>query len=287
MLRLELQYLVTWCEELTHLKRPWCWERLKAGGEGADRRWDGWVASATQWTWVWVSSGSWWWTVKPGTLQSMGWQRVGHDWVTGLNWTDPQDAWGNIQHPNLSVQRHAYATLWEVYLFTASDLYDFVSRSFWPDQGKKRTERWDEEKREAVLTNSNTWNPGLRIKATVLVYSALMAQWWEDHHLPRKIIHSCLSSFAWPPRRWVWIFTKNVKDSLPNQRYIYKIWTYLPRRSKRIFTMGLVQSSVNLAVFTSFIGKIQANDHAWPLEQQTQHKMADVSVREAFPHKKV
>ena len=51
--------LATWCEELTHLKRPWCWERLKAGGEGDDRGWDGWMASLTQWAWVWVNSGSW------------------------------------------------------------------------------------------------------------------------------------------------------------------------------------------------------------------------------------
>ena len=67
-------------------KRPWCWERLKAGGEGDNRRWDGWMASLTQWTWVWVSSGSWWWTGKPVMLQSMGSQRVGHDWATELNW---------------------------------------------------------------------------------------------------------------------------------------------------------------------------------------------------------
>ena len=51
--------LATWCEELTHLKRPWCWERLKAGGEGHDRGKDGWMASPIQWTWVWASSGSW------------------------------------------------------------------------------------------------------------------------------------------------------------------------------------------------------------------------------------
>ena len=74
--------LVTWCEELTHLKRPWCWERLKAGGEGEDRGWDGWMTSPTWWTWVWASSGSWWWTEKPGVLPSMGWQRVGHNWAT-------------------------------------------------------------------------------------------------------------------------------------------------------------------------------------------------------------
>ena len=79
--------LTTWCEGLTHLKRSWCWERLKAGGEWDNRGWDGWMASPTWWTWVWASSGSWWWTVKPGMLQSMVSHRVGRDWVTGLNWT--------------------------------------------------------------------------------------------------------------------------------------------------------------------------------------------------------
>ena len=83
MLKLKLQSLATWCEELTHLKRPWCWEWLKAGGEGDDRGWDGW--SPTQWTWVWASSRSWWWTGKPGVLQSMGLHKVGHDWQTELN----------------------------------------------------------------------------------------------------------------------------------------------------------------------------------------------------------
>ena len=77
--------LVTWCEELTHWKRPWCWERLKAGGEGDDREWDGWMTSPIWWTWVWASSRSWWWTRRPGVLQSMGLQRVGYDWATELN----------------------------------------------------------------------------------------------------------------------------------------------------------------------------------------------------------
>ena len=63
-------------------KRPWCWERLKAGGEGDDRGWDGWMTSLTQWTWVWVNSGGWWWTGRPGMLQSMGSPRVRHSWVT-------------------------------------------------------------------------------------------------------------------------------------------------------------------------------------------------------------
>ena len=71
--------LATWCEELTHLKRPWCWEILRAGGEGDDRGCNGWMASLTRWTWVWVNSGNWWWTGRPGMLWFMGSQRVGHD----------------------------------------------------------------------------------------------------------------------------------------------------------------------------------------------------------------
>ena len=83
--------LAIWCKELTHLKRPWCWARLKAEGEGDDRGWDGWMASPTWWTWVWASSGSWWWAGKPGMLQSMGLQRVGHHWVTELNWVEIEE----------------------------------------------------------------------------------------------------------------------------------------------------------------------------------------------------
>ena len=83
--------LANWCEELTHLKRPWFWERLRAGGEGDDRRWDGWMASPTQWTGVWVNSGSWWWTGRPGMLQFMGLQKVRHNWATELNWTENEE----------------------------------------------------------------------------------------------------------------------------------------------------------------------------------------------------
>ena len=80
--------LATSWEELTHRKRPWCWEGLGAGGEGDDRGWDGWIASLTRWTWVWVNSGSWWWIGRPGVLWFMGSQRVGHDWATDLIWSD-------------------------------------------------------------------------------------------------------------------------------------------------------------------------------------------------------
>ena len=86
MLKLKLQYfgLLMW---RTHWKRPWCWERLKAGGERDNRGWDGWMASLTWWTWVWVSSRNWWWTRRPGMLQSMESQSQTRlsNW-TELNW---------------------------------------------------------------------------------------------------------------------------------------------------------------------------------------------------------
>ena len=85
MMKWKFQYFGHLMQGTDHRKRPWCWERLKAGGEGDDGRWDGWMASPTRWTWVWVSSGSWSWTGRPGLLQSMELQRVGHDWATELN----------------------------------------------------------------------------------------------------------------------------------------------------------------------------------------------------------
>ena len=80
--------LATSCEELTHWKRLWCWEGLGAGGKGDGKGWDGWMASPTQWMWVWVNSRRWW-TGKPGVLRFMGLQRVRHGWVTEMtDWTE-------------------------------------------------------------------------------------------------------------------------------------------------------------------------------------------------------
>ena len=83
--------LATSCEELTHWKRPWCWEGLGAEGEGDNREWDGLMASPTRCTWVWMSSGSLWWTGRPGMQWFMGSQRVGPDWATERNWTEPKE----------------------------------------------------------------------------------------------------------------------------------------------------------------------------------------------------
>ena len=84
--------LATWCRELTHLKRSWCWERLRVGGEGNNKGWDSWMASLTQWTWVWMDSESWWWTGKPGMLWFMSCKES--DMTEWLNWTELKaDLW--------------------------------------------------------------------------------------------------------------------------------------------------------------------------------------------------
>ena len=88
MLKLKLQYFGHLMRRADSFEKTWCWERLKAGGEGDNRGWDGWMASPTWWTWVWVNSGKWWWTGRPGVLWFMGSQRVGHDWATKPNWTE-------------------------------------------------------------------------------------------------------------------------------------------------------------------------------------------------------
>ena len=100
--------LALWCEELSHWKRPWCWERLKAGGEGDDRGWEDRMASPTRWTWVWASSGSWWWTGKSGILQSTVLQRVGHDWVAKLNWMD-ENCLKEVIYLNQGCKAHLHA----------------------------------------------------------------------------------------------------------------------------------------------------------------------------------
>ena len=82
--------LATWCEELTHWKRPWCWERLRAEGEGDHRGWDGWMKLLTRWTWVWVDSRSWWW--QGGLVCCSSWCRKESDMTERLNWTELMNA---------------------------------------------------------------------------------------------------------------------------------------------------------------------------------------------------
>ena len=88
MLKLKLQYFDHLIQRTDSFEKTLMLGKIEAGAEGDDRGWDGWIASPPRGTWVWVSSGSWWWIGKPGVLQSMGSQRVGYDWMTGLNWTD-------------------------------------------------------------------------------------------------------------------------------------------------------------------------------------------------------
>ena len=130
----ETPILVTWCEELTHLKRPWCWETLKAGGEGDNRGWDGQMASPTQWTWVWVNSGSWWWTGRPGMLQSMGSQRIRYDWATKRS----------TAHSWFTVLCFLCIAKWLSYTCEVkwSKSYSTVSDSLWQSMEFSRLEYW-------------------------------------------------------------------------------------------------------------------------------------------------
>ena len=88
MLKLKLQYFGHLMWRADSFEKILMLRKIGAGGEGDGRGWDGWMASPTQWTWVWINSGSWWWTGRPGMLQFMGSQRIGHNWATELNWTE-------------------------------------------------------------------------------------------------------------------------------------------------------------------------------------------------------
>ena len=88
MLKLKLQYFGHLMRRVDSLEKTLMLGGIGAGREGDNRGWDGWMALPTRWTWVWVNPRSWWWTGRPGVQQSMGLQRVGHDWATELNYTD-------------------------------------------------------------------------------------------------------------------------------------------------------------------------------------------------------
>ena len=101
----------------------WCWERLKAGGEGDDGGWDGWMASPTQWTWVWVNSRSWWWTGRPGVLQSMGSQRVRHNWATELI---EISLWGLLFHHPTSFSYFSSFSFISTYFLVSFVIYSLI-----------------------------------------------------------------------------------------------------------------------------------------------------------------
>ena len=101
-----------------HWPRLWCWEGLGAGGEGDDRGWDGWMAPLTRWTWVWVNSGRWWWTGRPGVLRFMGSQRVRHDWATELNWRNTVIPWKSSFLSNKHLQGKVKYIKLRVFIFS-------------------------------------------------------------------------------------------------------------------------------------------------------------------------
>ena len=120
MLKLKLRTLATSCEELTHWKRLWCWEVLGTGGEGDDWGCDGWMASLTRCTSVWVNSGRWWWTGRSAMLRFMGSQRVGHDWATELNWFLPGEFHGQRSLVGYNPWSHKVGQNWATNSFSFS-----------------------------------------------------------------------------------------------------------------------------------------------------------------------
>ena len=153
-------------------KLTWCWERLKAKGEGDDRGWDGWMALPTQWTWVWVNFGSWWCTGRPGVLKFMGSQRVGHDWATELNWDSkdikPVNPKGNI--PWIFIGRtNAEAeapTLWP------PDENWLIGKD--PDAGKD----WRQEEKETTEDKMVGWHHRThRPEHEINAYNCKPVQW--------------------------------------------------------------------------------------------------------------
>ena len=149
--------LATWCKELTHWKRPWCWERLKVGGEGDTWGLDGWMASLTRWTWVCASSGSWWWTGKPGMLQS--WGHKESDRTEQLNWTEVRDFPGSPCIMLKSLQ--LCPTLWA------------VARQVWLSMGFSSQEYW------SVLPFPSPGNlPDTGIKPVSLKSPALVGEFF-------------------------------------------------------------------------------------------------------------
>ena len=105
MLKLKLQYFGYLMRRVDSLEKTLMLGGIGAGGEGDDRGWDGWMASPTRWTWVWVNFRSWWWTGRPGVLQFMGSQRLGHDWATELNWTPTTE---NLPQPHPVQESQVY-----------------------------------------------------------------------------------------------------------------------------------------------------------------------------------
>ena len=113
MLKLKLQYFGHLMRRADSFEKTLCWERLRAREEEDDRGWDGWMASLIQWTWVWVNSGSWWWTGRPGVTRSMRLQRIGHDWAAELNWTE---VWGKVLNIYSFLFVYILRALWKLYL---------------------------------------------------------------------------------------------------------------------------------------------------------------------------
>ena len=138
--------------ELTHWKRLWCWEGLRAGGEGNDRGWDIWMASLTRWTWVWINSGSWWWTGRPDMLWFMGSQRVWQDWSTETNQRRFKESYSKWKNPTFASCLTIGKQRWKIHLFKNIYLLSFQVKS-----KKTPAKPSSETHSDMTLTHPHQW----------------------------------------------------------------------------------------------------------------------------------
>ena len=185
--------LATWYKELAHWKRPWCWARLKRGGEGDGRGWDGWMASPTWRTWVWASSGSWWWTGKHGVLQSMGLQRVGHNLVTkqqqNLDWPWHEN-YALVKRSNYQIRRHIIYIPW-------NSAVEETKNTLWvlKQPHSESLMGW------LVLENPSHWSPNTRTEKIKLTHKNKRTTRSLSHHIIKRC---CLLISFWKVNFFTW-----------------------------------------------------------------------------------
>ena len=187
--------LATWFEELTHQKRPWYWERLKAGVKGDDRGWDGWMALLmTQWTWIWASSGSWWWTGKPGKLQSMGSQEL--DMSEPLNWTERKSI--------MNIHWKCWCWSW-----SANTLATWCED---PTHGKRP---WSWERLRAEGEGGDKGWSGWMASPTQCTWIwANSGRWWSTGKPGVAAVHGVAKSWTWLTTKLIFVYGINYRSSL-------------------------------------------------------------------------
>ena len=185
------------------LTRLWCWEGLGAGGEGDDRGWDGWMASPTQWMWVWVNSKSWWWTGRPGMLRFMGLQRVRHNWATEMNWIE-------------KYTKEYHICLWYIYKNWSVKM---CMRNNKASSGKSRRISSGPGSRQRILRTQK----GLTINKLTIWTALKLRSAWRDKKWKSNTIKKQFKSNTESRKKYLWYIYLRTKFKIHNKLLqIYK-----------------------------------------------------------------